>query len=66
MVDDINPALPIMMNIPSFLQFRAIKVMQDLYHQPYHELCQAQEVLTSQRLQYPLIQEYSLKNHIRL
>ena len=32
-VDDTNPALPIIQNIPQFPKPRAIKVMQDLYHQ---------------------------------
>ena len=34
-VDDINPALPIIKNIPQFPEFRVLKVMQDLYHQQY-------------------------------
>ena len=28
-VDDINPALPIIRNIPDFPQFRVLKVLQD-------------------------------------
>ena len=35
-VDDINPASPIIWNIPyipSFPEFTVLKVMQDLYHQ---------------------------------
>ena len=31
-VDDINPALLMIGNIPLFSQFRVLKVMQDLYH----------------------------------
>ena len=32
-VDGINPALPIIRNIPYVREFRVLKVMQDLYHQ---------------------------------
>ena len=35
-VDDINPALPIIRNIPQFPWFRVHKVVQVLYHQQYH------------------------------
>ena len=31
-----NPALPRLRNIPSFLSFRVLKVMRHLYHQQYH------------------------------
>ena len=34
-VDGINPALPIVWNIPWFPQFGVLKTMQDLSHQPY-------------------------------
>ena len=34
-VDDINPALPIIRNMPQLPLFRVLKVMQDLYHQQY-------------------------------
>ena len=33
-VDDINPALPMIRNIPYFPDCWVLKVMQDLYHQP--------------------------------
>ena len=29
-VDDMNPALPLIRNIPQFPKFRVLKVMQDL------------------------------------
>ena len=32
-VDDINPALPIIRNIPRFPEFRILKLKSDLYHQ---------------------------------
>ena len=35
-VDDIDPALPIIRNIPYFPSFREGKLMQDLYHQHYN------------------------------
>ena len=35
-VDDIDPALPIIGNLPEFPWFRVLKVMQDSYHQQYH------------------------------
>ena len=35
-VDDLNPAEPIVRNIPYFPESRALKVMQDLYHQQYY------------------------------
>ena len=38
-IDDKNPALPRIRNVPSFPTFRVLKVMQDLYHQQYD--CQA-------------------------
>ena len=34
-VDDTNPALHIIRNIPYFPELRVRKVMQDLYHQEY-------------------------------
>ena len=34
-VDDINPALPMIRNIPEFPLFGVLKVMQGLYHQQY-------------------------------
>ena len=33
-VDDVNPGLPIIRNIPYFPSSGVSKVMQDLYHQP--------------------------------
>ena len=34
-VDDINPALPMIRNLPPFPQIRVLQVMQDLYRQQY-------------------------------
>ena len=34
-IDDINPKLPVIRNMPLFPQFRVLKVMQDLYHQHF-------------------------------